>query len=119
MANKRDLKKAIRNTCGAIALDMVQAREAFPAISIDAVRDVVLEAARLQITTLGHVGVSFDRTPKQFENGADYNKARRTFYKEAYRKLNADFIAGIEAIVKQMNEALPEEARKAIKEAIN
>ena len=32
MANKRDLKKYIRNTCGALAGEILLARAAFPAI---------------------------------------------------------------------------------------
>lgn len=119
MANKRELKKFIRNTCGALALDMVLARESFPAIDRKAVHDVVLEAARLQTRTLSRVSVEFDRTPAQFESKAAYNKARQAFYKEAYANLLADFEKAVKEIVGQMNAALPDEVRKAIKEAIS
>lgn len=119
MANKRELKKSIRNTCGALALEMIQACETFPEIGADAVRDVVLDSARLQIRTIGHVGVGFDRTPSQFETLADYNKARRSFYKQAYGKLRSDFSTGVDEIVKKMNASVPQAARDAIKEALN
>lgn len=119
MANKRDLKKFIRNSCGALALDMVLARESFPQIDRKAVHEIVLDAARLQTATLRRVDVAFDRTPKDFESEQAYNKARSKYYKEAYTKLLDNFDAEIVEIVKKMNAALPEEVRKAIKEAIN
>ena len=118
MANKRELKKFIRNTCGAVALDMVLARESFPQIDSKAVREVVLDAARLQTQTLRKVSVVFDRTPAQFDDLAAYHKARHAFYAEAYAKLLDEFDKELEEIVKKMNAALPEDVRKAIKEAI-
>lgn len=118
MANKRELKKAIHNTCGELALEIVMARDAFPVVKTDDVRDVVLGAARLQVTALSHVNVSFDRTPSQFANRAEYNKARHAFFKAAYAKLDSDFNEGVGEIVKKMNSALPDEARQKIKEAL-
>ncbi len=119
MANKRELKKFIRNTCGALALDMVLARESFPVIDRKAVHDVVLDVARLQTRSLARVSVEFDRTPAQFESKAAYNKARHAFYNDAYAKLLADFNKSVKEIVAKMNAALPDEVRKAIKEAIS
>ena len=118
MANKRQLKQYVRNTCGALALDMILARESFPQIDRKAVHEVVLDAARLQTRTLSMIGVSFDRTPSQFADVAAYHKARRAFYTEAYRKLIGEFNARVAEIVKKMNAALPAEVRASIKEAI-
>lgn len=118
MANKRELKKFVRNTCGAIALDMILAYDAFPQIDRKNVHEVVLDAARLQTKTLRRMSVAFDRTPAQFDNTADYHKARKAFYAEAYTKLLADFDAEVELIVKKMNAALPDDVRAAIKEAL-
>lgn len=119
MANKRDLKKFIRNTCGALALDMILARESFPQIDRKAVHDVVVDAARLQGKTLRRVNFSYDLAPESFEDYTTYKKARAAYYRKAYATLLNDFNEEIGAIVKQMNAALPDEVRKSIKEAIS
>ena len=119
MANKRDLKKFIRNTCGALAVDMVLARDAFPQIDRKNVHNIVLDAARLQARTIRRVSIDFDRSLKDFADAKEYNKARSKYYREAYTKLLNDFDAEVEGIVKQMNAALPAEVKNAIKEAIN
>lgn len=118
MANKRELKKFIRNTCGALALDMILAKESFKQIDRKAVHDVIVAAARLQGKTLRRVQFSFDRSPKSFDDYKSYKKARAEYYRQAYATLLADFNTEVGEIVKEMNAALPEEVRKAIKEAI-
>ena len=52
MSNKRDLKKIIRNTCGGLALDMVNAGELFPQINPKDVEQIVYDCALLQLGTL-------------------------------------------------------------------
>lgn len=119
MANKRDLKKLIRNTCGALALDMILARESFNQIDRKAVHNIVLDAARLQGKTLRRVNFSYDRSLDSFEDYKAYKKARSSYYRQAYSTLLTDFNAEVAEIVKSMNAALPDEVRKAIKEAIS
>lgn len=41
MANKRQLKKFVRNTCGALASEIILARAAFPEIARKEVHDIV------------------------------------------------------------------------------
>ena len=76
MANKRDLKKFIRNTCGALASEIIIARVVFPAISREEVNDIVAQIAALQCTTLAKVGIVFDKAPGEYESAAAYRKER-------------------------------------------
>jgi len=119
MANKRELKKFIRNACGAVAVDMILARDAFPQIKSSDVHRIVRDVVTLQESSLRRVSISFDRQPSDFENAAEYMKARRIYFRQAYGKLLADFDEGLQAIVKKMNAALPDEVRKQIKEALS
>ena len=119
MANKRDLKKFIRNTCGALAVEMIFARESFNQIDRKAVNDIVLEAARLQGKTIRRVNFCYDRTPDSFGDYKAYKKARSAYYRQAYSTLLTDFNAEVAEIVKSMNAALPEEVRAVIKTAIS
>lgn len=118
MANKRNLKKYIRTSCGAAAVDMILARDAFPQIKRGDVYNIVAQAVALQQGSLSRVGINFDHAPKDFENKAIYNKERAKYFRQAYAKLLADFADGLDELVKKMNEALPEEVRKQIKEAL-
>lgn len=118
MANKRQLKKFIRNFCGAAASEILIARAAFPSVERRKVYDIVKEIAALQAASLNRVNLTFDKTPSAFESPRAYTAARRAYFRAAYGKLLQEFDARMEDIVKKMNEALPEDARKEIKEYI-
>ncbi|MDE6207520.1 MAG: hypothetical protein K2M55_06895 [Muribaculaceae bacterium] len=117
MANKRELKKFIRNTCGALALDMIQAGELFPVIESQDVQKVVLEAAKLQTATLRRIEIAFDRRRADFENAKEYAKARHEYYNKAYAALLDNFDKEVAAILTLMNQSLPEEVREVFKKA--
>ncbi|MDE6464834.1 MAG: hypothetical protein K2L16_09435 [Muribaculaceae bacterium] len=117
MATKRDLKKFIRNSCGALAAEMLMARAAFPEIDRKKTYEIIGDVAALQTRSLGRVNVSFDKDCKAFETPAAYRKARRAYYSAAYDKLVEEFDASMLEIVKKMNAALPENVRVLLKEA--
>lgn len=118
MANKRQLKKFVRNTCGALASEIILARAAFPEIARKDVHDIVSDIARLQCTTLAKVGISFDKAPHDYAELSEYHKARKAYFATAYGKLLDGFHDEVSAIVKRMNDALPEPVRQTIKEAV-
>lgn len=117
MATKRQLKKAVRNTCGALAAEIIFARAAFPSIDRKNVHDIIVEIAGLQSDTLTKASIAFDKAPRDYENKAEYNKARRTYFNTAYTNLLDCFDKAVVEIVKKMNAALPDEVRQTIKEA--
>lgn len=118
MANKRELKKFIRNTCGAMAAEIVLARAAFPEISRKDVHDIVSDIARMQCTNLAKVGISYDKTPRDFDTLAEYHKAKRAYFNTAFSKLIDDFNEEVAGMVQRMNKALPEQVRHTIKETV-
>lgn len=118
MANKRQLKRFIREVCSTLAVEIIMAREAFPEIERKDVHELVLKIARLQTLYLRCISIGFDRNPKDFESRAEYNKERRAYFKEAYKHLIEKFYVDYAEIVHEMNQALPEEVRRKIKEAL-
>ena len=118
MATKRQLKKMVRNTCGALAAEIIFARAAFPQIDRKEVHDIIAEIAALQSDTLVKVGITFDKAPRDFEDGSLYKKARRDYFRKAFDSLMDSFDAGVEAVLKKMNAALPAEVRAQIKDAV-
>ena len=117
MANKRDLKKYIRNTCGALAGEILLARAAFPAIERKTVHDIINEIAILQGRTLSKVAVAYDNKSCRKLDAASYNNERRKYFAKAYDSLLEEFDASVLEVVKKMNAALPADVREAIKEA--
>lgn len=117
MANKRELKKFIRNACGAMASEILIARSIFPSITRKNVYDIVRKIASLQAMTLRLVSVSYDKTPDAFEDIRAYRADKRSYYKLAYKKLLENFDAKLLEIIKDMNAALPEDVRAQLKDA--
>jgi len=119
MANKRDLKKFIRNTCGNIALDMVIVGEHFSQIDKQDVEKTVFDCAVLQTTSISRMGIIFDRSVADFASKGEYAAARRKYYRSAYKALLVQFDKDVAELVKKMNQALPEEVRQSLKKAVN
>lgn len=117
-SNKRILKKEIRTICGALAGECVIAKITVPGIEPEKLNGIIYELAELQQNALSRVNFDFPQSPKSFANGHEYNKARAQYFTAGYRKLKGEFNTHIEAIVKKMNEALPQAQKDANKEAL-
>lgn len=117
MASKKELKKFVRNTCGALAAEILLAYAAFPEIERKAVYNVIVKVASLQESSISRVNISFDKGRKAFSDDAEYNKARAVYFRKAYGKLIEEFNTAVSEIVKDMNAALPEDVRAKLKEA--
>lgn len=107
MANKRDLKKQIRYICGDIAGESLMSKIIIPGVDKDAMNEVIVKTAELQSTALCRANVSFDKTPKDFDNKGEYRAARRKYYRQAFSKLSESFNNQVLAVVKDMNAAVP------------
>lgn len=115
MANKRQLKKRVRYTCGDLAAEILIASHALKGFDRQQVAKIVTDIARLQEETLQHASFSFDKGRRSFDNAADYNKARTAYFRAAYKKLGLEFNEKVAAIVKEMNAAMPQAVKDANK----
>lgn len=119
MANKRNLKKYIKYTCGDIAGECIFAKIYFAGVNDDKMDEIIVRAAGLQTTTIDKVSVSFDKTPKSFEGSpAEYRKAKKQYFKECYKALKQDLANEVDNIVAEMNAALSQEQKDANKAAL-
>ena len=115
MANKRTLKKSIRTICGEIAGEALIASYLYAdKIDQNKIDGIINEVAALQDDTINLTSFNFDKTERSFESKRDYRKARREYYAIAYKKLEKDFLDRATEIVKQLNDAVPAEVRKAV-----
>jgi hypothetical protein len=117
MANKRQLKKQIRYICGDIAADVLIAGR-LDEINAENVAKFIRAVANLQVESLANATFAFDKTRKDFENRAEYNKARTAYYRKGYDKLRANIFATVNEIVKEINAVLPAEVKAANVEAM-
>ena len=89
MANKRNLKKAIRYACGDMAGQCIIAESVLQGADIEKWDNVILNIAMLQEEAVNRVTVSFDKTPKDFANG----RTVRKLFDAVVRKKNSRVIA--------------------------
>ncbi len=116
MSSKRSLKKLVRYMCGDIAAECIIARDIVPGIDAAVMNDLVFKIARVQAATLGKITFAFDKTASDFENAAQYKRARHEYMKKAYRSLKIEFNKQVDEVVKEMNAALPQ-AQKDLNKA--
>lgn len=102
MANKRQLKKFIRRSCGAFAAELLMARMAFGAPTREKTTEILRNLAALQESTLEKVNVEIPAADKP---------------RAYFRKVTEQYMDSLDEILKEMNEAMPQEFRDAVKEA--
>lgn len=103
MANKRQMKKAITNACVEMANECLFAQSTFENTNPNDWDKIIDDIAILQVKATNRVSVDFDKVPKDFENGKDYKKARRVYYKAVEKALSSYFKEESEKIVSSMN----------------
>lgn len=111
MASKRDLKKTITNICGDLAGACIIS-ETYMGADSDKMLQLVVAFAELQEKCVKNVTTAFDHTPADFDNNKAYRKARKAYYRAAYGKLLTDFNARVDELLKQLNSAIPAEAKQ-------
>lgn len=113
MPSKRKLKKRITDICADLATDILIASN-YESVNPENVSKIITSIAELQQNSLSHVTFSFDKTPRDFDNRAEYNRARNAYIKAAYKRLRDDFAASATEIVKEMNLSVPADVREAV-----
>ncbi|MCM1292124.1 MAG: hypothetical protein NC111_00175 [Bacteroides sp.] len=119
MANKRELKKQIKYICGEVALECIITRECVENTDSEALNNLVIRLAELQEKSIKNATFSFDKTPKDFENKKAYHKAAYEYFHKAYASFYAEFNKQVQAIVDDLNKAIPAAQREANKQAAN
>lgn len=111
--SKRKLKKMIQYACGDIAGECIRAQQTIDGTDVEKWDNIVLNVALLQQEAVNRVSVSFDKAVKEFASKRDYNKARRTYFKQVEKGINDYMQSQIEKIVKEMNSLLPTHKQEA------
>ena len=65
-----------------------------------------------------HLNFSFDKARKDFNNPADYNKAKSVYERKAYKSITDEFNSKMAEIVKELNAQLSPEQRELNKKSL-
>ena len=107
MASKKQIKKAIMNACSEIAGECIFTESAFGENKRDEWDSIIIDTALLQQEAVNRVNNKVGKKVKEFANRKEYNKARRTFFKQCEKELSEYFRAEVDNIAKRMNALMP------------
>lgn len=118
MANKRSLKKLVNHVCVDIATECLIASEYVKGVDASQMDAIITKVADLQTNALANISFAFDKIPSEFANLQEYNKAKNVYFRKAYKSFTKKFYEKVNEIVKEMNQAIPEEVKAANKKAV-
>lgn len=113
MSSLRSFRKNIRFVCGELAAECLIARNFIKGVDAEEFGKIVVEVAKLQEEALARVNITFDKSRKDFENAADYAKARKAYLANAYNHLADNFNAKVRELIARMNAAAHNKERVA------
>lgn len=113
--NKRQLKKQVRGLSAGLACDIAIASEYITDMNPDKIVEMIRNTARAQQKAIKCASAVFDKTPRDFESRAAYNKARRAYFHKLFDKLSAELNAHADAVVDELNSFLTPEDRETNK----
>ena len=115
MANKRNLKKMVNNVCADIATECLIASEYVKGVDPLKMDAIITKLADLQANALSNISFAFDKVPSEFTTQKEYKTAKEAYFRKAYASFRHKFYVKVNEIVKERNQALPEEVKTANK----
>ena len=101
MANKKILKKQIKQICGDLATEIVISKD--KAIDREKAMELFSRVAYLQNSSLSKASFAFDKSRKDFPNDAEYNKAKEKYNRSAFNSLKNNFNQSAGEIVDELD----------------
>lgn len=111
MANKRDLKKYMKDMAANLAGETIFILNYYDNIDENKANCIIDKILILVTEKINDVSVSYDKTCKDSFAGDRhaFRKNKAAYYKGCYNKLAADFNDGVNTILKEMNSLLSKE----------
>ena len=118
MANKRDFKKSIDAIGGAICNEMMVAYYNIEGADKNAIASSIEKVLGAVVKAKNNSNVFFDKGVKEFADNTEYTKAKNSFFKALFTKIHMEFGEENNQAVTSFNKAIPENVKKANKEAV-
>lgn len=117
MANKRDFKKSVDAVGAAVCNEMMTTYYNVEGADKEAIADAIQKVLGAVVNAKNNANIFFDKGVKAFADIQEYSKSKKVFFKALFFKIHSEFGAVINEALKQFNNAIPEEVKKANKES--
>ncbi len=118
MGNKRDFKKTIDAIGANVCNDMMVVYYNVDGVDKEAISNAIGKVLGAVGAAKSHANVFFDKGHRAFNDMKAYSQAKREFFRTLFKKINKDFTDEVNAALKEFNEAIPEDKRKATEQAL-
>jgi len=105
IASKRDLKKYINELNDAVVQYVLPSAVLAGFVSDDQADEIITKLAGLHNEVIKRLSISFDKQLSAFESAAQYKKAKRAYFRQAYDKAMSEYKDGINALLEVINKA--------------
>lgn len=112
MANKREFKKYVESLCDSACSTMVDVYDTEKDVDKAKIAEAVEKLLAATAAAKANADITFDKGVKAFENLGAYSKAKKSFYKQLFKKVYDDFYKELEDAVKVFNAAVPENVKE-------
>lgn len=116
--NKRDFKKYVESVGDSACASMADVFDTVENIDKEKVADAVEKVIGAVAAAKSNADITFDKGVKAFDSLAEYSKAKKSFYKQLFKKIYEDFYKELDDAVKEFNSAIPEEVKQENKAAV-
>lgn len=116
--NKRTYKKSIKDVGASLCENFMIGYYNIEGVDKEKVENAIGLVLAGITTACDSSNIFFGKGEKEFADKAAYLKAKTVFFKELFNKINSDFSETVNSALKLFNEAVPEEVKKANKEAL-
>lgn len=118
MANKRDFKKSVDAIGAAVCNEMMAAYYNIEGADKNAIAASIEKVLGSVVKAKDNANIFFDKGVKAFNDHQEYTKAKSEFFKSLFNKIHTEFGEEINSALKEFNNAIPEDVKKANKELV-
>lgn len=115
MANKREFKKYATNVGASMCEDIMVCYYNVPGINKEVAEQAIGKVLHAVEQAVANSNIFFDKGRKAFESPEAYGKAKHTFFKQMFAKLNSDFEDALKDALKDFNAAVPQAVKDSNK----
>lgn len=116
--NKRDFKKYVESVGDSACASMVDVFDTTENIDKEKVANAVEKVIGAVAAAKSKADITFDKGVKAFDSLKEYSKAKKSFFKQLFKKISDDFVKELEEAVKEFNAALPAEVKSENKASV-
>lgn len=116
--NKRDFKKYVESVGDSACASMVDVFDTTENIDKEKVANAVEKVIGAVAAAKSKADITFDKGVKAFDSLKEYSQAKKSFFKQLFKKISDDFVKELEEAVKEFNAALPAEVKSENKASV-